>query len=57
MPKDQSDSMIIEENIRKLLKQKTEEVWKIACVDDFEVKNTKLKSEIMKWKIGLKIGL
>lgn len=50
LPKDQSDSMIIEENIRKLLKKRTEEVWEIACVDDFEAKNTKLKNELMKCK-------
>ncbi|QNU66524.1 recombinase family protein [Ruminiclostridium herbifermentans] len=50
LPKDQSDSMIIEENIRKLLKQRTEEVWKIAGIDDFEHKNTKLKNELMKLK-------
>ncbi len=42
--------MIIEENIRRLLKQRTAEVWKIACVDDFEAKNTKLKYELMKFK-------
>jgi len=48
--KGQSDSMIIEENIRKLLKQRTEEVWKSAAIDDFETRNTKLKNELMKYK-------
>jgi hypothetical protein len=33
MPEGQSDAMIIEENIRKLLKQRTEEVWKVAVID------------------------
>lgn len=50
LPKDQSDSMIIEENIRRLLKQRTEEVWKIAGIDDFEHKTAKLKNELMKLK-------
>ena len=50
LPKDQSDSMIIEENIRKLLKQRTEEIWKIAGIDDFEHKTAKLKNELMKLK-------
>lgn len=50
MPKGQSDATIIEENIRKLLKQRIEEVWKVAVIDDFETKNTKLKNELMKYK-------
>jgi hypothetical protein len=50
MPEGQSDAMIIEENIRKLLKQRTEEVWKVAVIDDFETRNTKLENELMKYK-------
>jgi hypothetical protein len=50
MPEGQSDSMIIEENIRRFLKQRTEEVWKAAVIDDFETKNIKLENELMKYK-------
>lgn len=45
-----SDAMIIEENIRRLLKQRTKEVWKAAVIDGFEARNIKLKNELMKYK-------
>lgn len=50
MTEGHSDAMIIEENIRKLLKQRTEEVWKVAVIDDFESRNIKLENELKKYK-------
>jgi hypothetical protein len=50
LPKGQSEAMTIEENIRKLLKQRTSEVWKIADINDFEHRTAKLKNELMKCK-------
>jgi len=50
LPQDKSHSMAIEENVRKLLKQRAEEVWKVSGIDDFEARNIKLKNELMKYK-------
>ncbi len=48
--KDQEDAMDSEEKIRELLIKRTNEIWKVADVDDFEYLNEKLQKELMTYK-------